>query len=225
MDVLQLGPELWVIKNFLSPSECEDIINQVESASEQWQGDDGQVYWKRISKGNRKETLNSKTYTAFEYVLQDKIEGLKFFEDETFIKYMNNGFMGIHYDNFQNEQWIEHTIKNDHLPKNKEVTNQKYSCVLYLNDHEGGELYYPKWDVIYKPMGGDLIIHNANTVDSMHGSMPLKSSERYIFISTVFEPTMVNGDRKIIQGFREYYTAKYPEDAEKINWEYKGLID
>lgn len=222
MDVQKLGPELWVIKNFLSSSECKFVINRVESASEEWEGD-GLTYSKRIPRGGREETLNSRAYTAFQYVLKDKLEGLSYFEDETFIKYTNGGFMGIHYDNFQNEQAIEHTNNNPHLPRTKSVTNQKYSCVLYLNNHEGGEIYYPKWDVIYKPVEGDLVIHSASNIESMHGSLPVKSSERYIFISTVFEPFMVNEDANIIVGFREYYSTKYPEDAETINWEYKGL--
>jgi hypothetical protein len=224
MEIIQLASELWVIKNFLTSSECEDAIQKAESFTNPWEGGDERVLYKKVSNTNKKGTLNEKAYNAYEKILKNNLQGLEYPQDETFIRFTTNGFMGIHYDNFQNEQSMQYSDNNPQLPRTKKITNQKYSCVVYLNDHKGGELYYPKWNVIYKPMKGDLVLHNAHTIESMHGSMPLKSSTRYIFTSTIYEPVMVYEAPSIIEGFQTYYSTIYPEDSKTINWNYEGLV-
>lgn len=60
--------------------------------------------------------------------------------------------------------------------------------VYYVNDnYDGGELFYPKFNIEYKPQAGDLIIH-PGTVRYMHGVRDVKNGVRYsmnMFAKTV----------------------------------------
>jgi hypothetical protein len=56
--------------------------------------------------------------------------------------------------------------------------DKKYGIVVYFNEFEGGEIYYPNQDIEYKPNPGDLIIHSAEE-HCLHGVRPVKSDIRY----------------------------------------------
>lgn len=60
--------------------------------------------------------------------------------------------------------------------------------VYYVNDnYDGGELFYPKFNIEYKPQAGDLIIH-PGTLQYMHGVRDVKNGVRYsmnMFAKTV----------------------------------------
>lgn len=57
----------------------------------------------------------------------------------------------------------------------------KYGTVVYLNDdYSGGEIYYPKRNISYKPKAGDLIIHSAFDEYS-HGVKEVLSGTRYVY--------------------------------------------
>ena len=69
-------------------------------------------------------------------------------------------------------------VHHDDDPYKTELTT-RYGFVLYLNDdYTGGELYYPKLDIEYKPKSGDLVIH-PGTEEYSHGVRDIVSGERY----------------------------------------------
>lgn len=58
-----------------------------------------------------------------------------------------------------------------------------FSCIYHLNDdYDGGEIYFPKQDVIMKPTANTLIIFPSNS-DYEHGVMPIKSGVRHTITS------------------------------------------
>ena len=69
-------------------------------------------------------------------------------------------------------------VHHDDDPYKTELTT-KYGFVLYLNDdYTGGEIYYPKLNIEYKPKAGDLVIHPGSEEYS-HGVRDIVSGERY----------------------------------------------
>lgn len=125
----------------------------------------------------------------------------------------------MHHDNYLTEQAKDFSDKNPDLPRNKTMTDQKYTCVIYFNNHDGGELHYPNQDIIYKPVAGDMIVHDSVDLDTMHGAMPLKSSVRYIFSGTLYTIAHVSDQATIISSYEEYY-KNIQDDNRKIDWEY-----
>jgi hypothetical protein len=69
-------------------------------------------------------------------------------------------------------------VHHDDDPYKTELTT-RYGFVLYLNDdYTGGEIYYPKLNIEYKPKVGDLVIHPGSEEYS-HGVRDIVSGERY----------------------------------------------
>ena len=57
------------------------------------------------------------------------------------------------------------------------------SSVLYLNDgYEGGELYFPLFDLTYKPVAGSLILF-PSSYSYEHGSRPITKGKKYCVLS------------------------------------------
>ena len=59
-----------------------------------------------------------------------------------------------------------------------------YGVVIYLNDdYEGGEIYYPEFDLAHKPKAKSMVVHRAST---LHGVNPVVGDRvRYILTSFV----------------------------------------
>ena len=61
--------------------------------------------------------------------------------------------------------------------------NRVLSSVLYLNDNfEGGELYFPRFDVTYKPKAGSLLLFPSN-YPYEHGSKPVTQGKKYCVLA------------------------------------------
>jgi Rps23 Pro-64 3,4-dihydroxylase Tpa1-like proline 4-hydroxylase len=60
------------------------------------------------------------------------------------------------------------------------------SSVMYLNDeYEGGELYFPNFDLIIKPEYGDIVLFPSTFIYS-HAALPVKSGTKYAAV-TMFD--------------------------------------
>lgn len=58
-----------------------------------------------------------------------------------------------------------------------------FSCIYHLNDdYEGGEIYFPKQDIVMKPSANTLIFFPGNS-DYEYGIMPIKSGTRHTITS------------------------------------------
>lgn len=89
---------------------------------------------------------------------------LNYWESFNFIKYS------------ENQHFKEHS---DH--------GYSYVCVLssvgYLNDnYEGGELFFPKFNLTVKPEAGDLYLFPSNFIYS-HQALPVKSGTKYSIVT------------------------------------------
>ena len=58
-------------------------------------------------------------------------------------------------------------------------TYRTYSGIFYINDdYEGGEIYFPQWDIAIKPEMGSQVIF-PSTDDYFHGVKEVRNSKRY----------------------------------------------
>ena len=55
-----------------------------------------------------------------------------------------------------------------------------WGIVVYFGDFEGGEIFYPNFDLEYLPKPGDMVIHSAFTPWE-HGVKPVISGKRYAY--------------------------------------------
>lgn len=71
---------------------------------------------------------------------------------------------------------------NTHVDDHPDFT-RRVSTVYYLNeDYEGGEIYFSKFNVRYKPKANELLIFPSNYVYS-HAVLPITSGVRYAIVS------------------------------------------
>mgnify|MGYP000379967471 FL=1 len=86
-----------------------------------------------------------------------------------------------------------------------------YSSVFYLNDdYDGGELFFPEFDLTIKPKLGDLITFPTNSM-YMHAVKEVKSGTRYTIALSWFRKTTLmantlpknNAISEAMKGFQE----------------------
>lgn len=175
-----LGKDIWVVNNFVSEDEIIDIRKKLDSTSEDmWNCDhpDKHCRLQLIEKvGKFTERLQS--------LLP---EGLFVHEICAVNRLTVNQRHGIHSDNhdFLSIRELSKNLLNDQ--PFKLVDNNLYGMVIYLNDdYSGGEIFYTKQNIIYKPTAGDLIIHSAEE-HCEHGVNPVKTNVRYSISSSIRE--------------------------------------
>jgi hypothetical protein len=102
-------------------------------------------------------------------------------------------FMGldheIYADSLQLNRWRPGDLQMPHADGEMEDGSEhpfawrEYGCVLYLNnEYEGGNIYFPQWDIEMKPKPRMLAFF-PGTLDYMHGVMPITSGMRYTLSS------------------------------------------
>lgn len=59
----------------------------------------------------------------------------------------------------------------------KKENRDNFICMMYLNDnYEGAEIFFPDFDISYKPKAGDILLYQAKF---RHGVNEIKSGSRY----------------------------------------------
>jgi hypothetical protein len=71
-----------------------------------------------------------------------------------------------------------------HLDRSNFIEQQNsVGVAIYLNDDfDGGEIYYPNFNISYKPVKGSLICH-PGTSEYKHGVKTILGKDRYILSS------------------------------------------
>lgn len=133
---------VFIIKNFLSKEECENISKPVlELNRSAFRGVDSSALYLNdiyIEQAQIDQHLN---------YIKDKV--LSLFNNKytfkgipTVSKMIPGSTLDVHADNVENRsKW-------------------PYTFLMYLTDFEGGEIYYPEYNAEYKTEQGDLLIHD-----------------------------------------------------------------
>jgi hypothetical protein len=170
-----LGDDIYVYNNFVTEKECNEILSLVKTFKEEkWigrfstSGEGHKWYDQSIDllipiKKRIENLLNNEVYLGHNLSIVRMVKG-------------NNWV--LHSDNHDFKEIIEASKK---LKENEEFElreNVVMGLILYFNDFEGGDLYYPIQNVNYQPKKGDLVIHDAGT-KCQHGVNELLSDVRY----------------------------------------------
>jgi hypothetical protein len=204
----QLTPASWIWEDFLSKKELEEILNEIVYNEEKDQG------FSSILKRYR-ERLES-VFEGGIFEIDGPMERIVRYEG------WKNG-MAPHIDVLvQQDELIENILLTDEQASKCEYTETKfagYGMVIYLNDDfEGGELYYPEYDILYKPQAGALVIHDA---EAIHGVRATLSGER------ITHQTTISVIFKVEKNKFEKWKTKYPNHkdlyVDRLNNDALGL--
>ena len=99
---------------------------------------------------------------------------------------MKMGWVGPHHiDNFD---FLDVIKASQNLKEGEDFDTAENSIaglIIYLNDFDGGEIYYSNQDVTYYPKAGDLMIHSSQE-HCRHQVQEVKSDLRYSHSSHLF---------------------------------------
>jgi hypothetical protein len=176
--IKSIGKDIWVYHDFLSKDEIIYLINKINSVDEsRWNCDHPEGH-------GRLELMQD--VGKFTQRLQDLLTEELFVHQIGGINRLTvNQKHGIHSDNhdFLSIRELSASLKNDE--PFKLVDDSVYGVVIYLNDdYQGGEIFYTKQDIVYKPVAGDLIIHSSEE-HCEHGVNPVKTNIRYSISSSI----------------------------------------
>ena len=81
--------------------------------------------------------------------------------------------VGLHFLKYElGEQFTAHIDDGPNSPR-------RVSGLAYLNDdYDGGELYFPKFNLTYSPVAGDIVIFPSG-IPYEHSALPIKSGVKY----------------------------------------------
>ena len=184
-----IGDQIYVYENFLSKEEVEIIINKLKNLKdEDWFIPDGFIFQQLTIKLSESKIIYNRLNT-------NKLK-FKARQSTAFIKLEVGGFWGEHSDN---ADFTELRNKSKMLKDGdpfKIVEDTTHGIIVYLNDdYEGGEIYYPTQNVIYKPKAGSLVIHSSEEL-ARHGVKPVISGTRYSYSSNFYTEIKVPLDTK-----------------------------
>lgn len=197
-NLIKLAPEIYVYKNFLTKEELEHCSKVILSLSEdRWLNNNVYDSTSEIPAPNQ--------------VFQGN-EGLSFLYDKTtdffapeYKPLPSNGIsrmiegqsLEVHWDSpghpdDHDDYALENFFDQTQNPDNERPLYDpldtchivQYGYVVYVNEFEGGALYYPEQNVTYQPSAGDFVIHSSSK-KYRHGVHPVTKGPRYAYTNFV----------------------------------------
>lgn len=166
------------IPNFLRRDDCNRIIDWVTRFHD-WPVNDIAFWDNRIMTSNYiRNNLDPGTADLIDLIA---MRTARFIEEAY-------GHQRIYPDTVDVVRWFPEMKQNIHCD---DMTisgvhgfyHRLYGAILYLNDdYEGGETYYPQWDINVKPEAGMLVIHPGDG-PHRHGVTRVKNKTRYTVAS------------------------------------------
>ena len=183
----KIGDDIFVYKNFLSSEELDKIeylINNLSDNDWFWIEKSHKMYGKTTPNQESLLFLRKKIFNILpnEYFLGP---------GNCFVRYFEEDDHEVHSDAYSDVYNLREKSKNLKKDEKFELKDDMiYGLVVYFNDFEGGELYYPIQNIEYKPEKGDLVIHSADEHCS-HGVRKVKSKIRYSFANQIYKKIKV----------------------------------
>lgn len=167
---IKLEENIYLLKNFLDNKTLSRLVDMAENANE-WDPNLEQInpFWR-----NKTTDVTDKSIT--DYMNFRQIPMLN-------NNYRMNGNDKISRQMVGGENLNVHCDNPGVDDKNVHDDGTRWGLITYLNDFNGGEIFYPELDIEYKPEPGDLIIHPAS-MRYKHGTKTvLEGPDRYIITS------------------------------------------
>jgi hypothetical protein len=180
----KIGDEVYLYKNFLSEKQCLKILNVLDNLTEdKWI--DRKLNFNSQRTDNLKEMIlvrnKINNIIAKDFFLGAGLGAIRLLHGDSWPDHMDNQ----EYFNLKEEM----SLYKDGMPY-EEKEFSMYGTIVYLNNFEGGEIYYSKQNIIYKPNLGDLVIHSAGP-NCTHGVKPVISEKRYTYSNHIYKKVRV----------------------------------
>lgn len=187
-----IGHDIYLYENFLCKEEIDYFYNIASSMPEdKWHNMNPDINWGYASEHfSELELIRDKMAKVLCVEKEVKIDNLfnKVFLGETinFIKMINGGEWGTHSDDHDYKEVIEKSSKYVEGTPFETGRSPLFGSIVYFNDFEGGQIYYPNQKIEYQPKSGDLVIHSAKE-HCFHGVKKLQSEVRYSYSNYLFQ--------------------------------------
>jgi hypothetical protein len=178
----KIEENIWVIKNFISEEDRNRYVEYAENLDEEEWWKKNRNWWVGkfivVDNSSPLSDLSQKLCDGVESILQEDIHLGAF---GSIHRLTEGQGMFIHTDNPTEVR----DLNDEHGNKIGETGGHNNYCILamvvYLNDFNGGELYFPGLNVEYKANAGDLVLFPGTGKEYDHGVRPLKAGpKRYI---------------------------------------------
>lgn len=173
----RLLEEVWVYPNFLSPEECAQIVEELESNpdrvwahSEHYDTESQITPYLQIISGS---SHASKIHERLSNLVGPEFEPLP---SNSINRLMTGQSLTPHWDSPGEEEQVPEGVDDPYAT----CHIVKYGTVVYLSDFTGGEIYYSRQNFEYKPKVGDLVIHSSMEPYE-HGVREVLSGVRYVY--------------------------------------------
>lgn len=173
----RLAEEIFVYPNFLSAEECSRIVEELESNerrvwanSEHYQEENEVTPYLQVVSGSSyvsaaHERLSNLVAPEFEPLPSNSINRLTVGQS-----------LKAHWDSPGEDEQVPEGVADPYAT----CHIVKYGTVIYLSEFTGGEIYYTRQGIEYKPNIGDLVIHSSMEPYE-HGVREVTSGVRYVY--------------------------------------------
>lgn len=235
MNFIKLKEDAFIVKNFLTPEECQSVINYFDAITAAKVLDWNQIsfygsfamgYWPKDD-NLLQFNLPSDYFNTIK--LKIKNTGETLFERE------------LAEVSFHAQKWIEGAFAAFHSDNSDEYGNpnafhkSKYAAFIYLNDNfDGGLLNFEHYDVTVKPEIGMLAFFKGGHTNE-HEVTTVKNGERYTIGSFWDNGDAVYDDETIKQWEEELKETRALQEQQYKEWDesvkngnvptYKGKYD
>lgn len=180
-----IGNNIYVFNNFLTQDECELVSSYLDSLDEKsWIVD--KYFENTMQRTDSLEILEPFVQRIRE-ILPDNI----YLGGSTCASRMLPGYSwGVHADvhDFADVEKAAELYVDGQDFEEKDLSI--YGVVIYFNNFEGGEIYYPTQDLVYKQSAGDLVIHGSDNL-CQHGVKEVLSGVRYSHSNHIYKKVKV----------------------------------
>jgi hypothetical protein len=169
----KIGDEIYVYKNFVSKEELEEINSLILSLNESdWYEENKDIKW--MLRTENKKILEPIRERIVSVVDSELTVG----SNTVFVKMKKGYSWGVHEDDYEFRDVIEKSKNYKDGDPFDIVDVSVYGIVIYFNNFDGGQLYYPEQNLEYKPEPGDMVIHGSG-FNCRHGVREILSDVRY----------------------------------------------
>lgn len=171
----KIGEDIYVYENFVSSEELNIINQHLNSLNEsEWYEENKEIKW--MARTADKEILSPIRERIVSFLDEDLDLGY----NTVFVRMKSGYSWGVHQDDYEFKDLVEKAKEYVDGDMYALVDISVYGTVVYFNDFEGGEIYYPEQNIEYKPKAGDLVIHGSG-FNCRHGVKPILSDVRYSY--------------------------------------------
>lgn len=181
----QLGEDIYLYENFLSAEEAKTISDYLDSLDES--------YW-ILSPGRETTMRHTRSLDIIDPIrnrIQDLLpEGYTVGQSTSGTRMLPGNSWGVHTDVFD---FLDILKLADLYVDGMEYEEKELSffgTVVYFNNFEGGEIFYPEQNIQYKQKPGDLVIHGSGSITA-HGVRPVTGGKRYSFSSNILKKVKI----------------------------------